>query len=143
MNSKFFIALRFASYALTLLTLLRAYRNSPPTWVQEIEWLDAEIQELTSLNVELQTAIFHGIVFIVMVILFDIVHSFTKFKVLAIVLLFALATYSAFAAYECFHFKNKDMALTAIFILFSLLFAIMSVVSIIRMRKEGNDETIS
>ncbi|WP_342511658.1 hypothetical protein MKY34_14180 [Sporosarcina sp. FSL K6-1522] len=76
MNSKFSIGLKFASYALTLVTLLLAYKNNPPTWMQEIEWLDAEFQEL----IELQTAIFHGIVFIVMVILVDIVYSFTKLK---------------------------------------------------------------
>lgn len=62
---------------------------------------------------------------------------------LATVLLFTLASYSAFAAYECFHFKNNRISFTAIFILFSLLFAIMSVVSMIRMRKEEDYEKIS
>ena len=127
-NSKVSTIIRFSMYGLSLLSLIIAYNtNYYLTGVQEIDLVYADLQK----------AAFHGILIAVLVIILDILYSFTKYKVLAILISIVVAIYSAFLAFESFHFHYRDIWLTVILVLFSLLFAVIAIISTVRLEKAG------
>ena len=128
-NSKVSTIIRFSTYGLLLLlSLIIAYNtNYYLTGVQEIDLVYADLQK----------AAFHGILIAVLVIIVDILYSFTKYKVLTILISIVVAIYSAFLAFQSFHFHNRDIWLTVILVLFSLLFAVIAIISTLRLKKAG------